>query len=1005
MQSKVRRKWLRAKIVLSLLIVGLIPVLVGLVITYWNGTLRLRESMGANFQGLAVEASRKTDLVVESEINSMRHLSTTAEIRRAIEASNQSYRSLSDRKKNDRLVEMKNRWEGESSLFKEEILQNESSNYLRNYMITKGVKYIAFFVTDEQGVLVASVNGLPDFLHGREEWWRGTYNDGIGKVHIGSLYFNEKAKAYVINIAIPVMDEKGQKVVGVLAVFHDIQELLGPPIHDIRFGKTGHAMLIDSEGQVLTCPVLPTGSFLKDKMLVADVTSSKPNWVTAKDDGHGGKNSIIGFSPVAKTSEITKSSTDKTWHSFIREDPKELYAPIDSLLQSVALSGIVLIGFVALLGVVLSKRLARPIQLLQEGAEEIGKGNLDVKLDIRTNDEIEQLASEFNNMAEKLKESYTTLEQKVNERTRQLSALNIIATTTNRTLDLQAILEGTLDKVLEVMQFHSGAIRLMDEATGRLVLQASRGLPSEVVQKYQEISPGEMFAGRAAASGQPVVIEDTQKNSDQESPILEIGMVSLVAIPLKSKDKVLGTLTSYSRTPRSFTQQDLELLASIGNQLSIAIENATLYTQTKAMVEQLKEADRFKSEFFSNISHEFKTPLTAIIGYSELLLDKISGELNPKQEEYITNIEYSGNLLLENIKNLLDFSRIKAGAMEINLGEFSIRSLVLNCVKTVAPLTAKKGQKLDYRIENGELMINSDQAKVQHVLLNLLSNAVKFTPYEGSITIHASSSMLEGEPAIEMSVVDSGIGIKQEDQGKIFEEFRQADSSYTREFTGSGLGLTIAKKYGEMLGGRIMVESRLGEGSRFTIILPRRIDLEKAVREKAVVVEAAEPAIIDSLTGLHNEQYLVSFLRQYGFRDPAKMEGLVLVLTRINHFKSYNEKKGRAAGDDVIKEVARIFRFNLRERDLLCRCYGSTFGIVLNVTDKELATNIGQKLKGLVEKSPVSAVEVEAQEPLTLSVVVSSFSGDRMTAGSVLSQARYALDEAEGKSGSQVIAI
>jgi diguanylate cyclase (GGDEF)-like protein len=657
------------------------------------------------------------------------------------------------------------------------------------------------------------------------------------------------------------------------------------------------------------------------------------------------------------------------------------------------------------MGVVLSKRLARPIQLLQEGAEEIGKGNLNVRLDIRTNDEIEQLANEFNNMAEKLKESYSTLEQKVTKRTQQLSALNIIATTMNRTLDLQATLEGTLDKVLDVMQFHAGAIRLLDEKTSRLVLQASRGLPSEVVQKYQEISAGEMFAGKAAASGQPIVIEDIHKSPDQESPILEIGMVSLVAIPLKSKDKVLGTLTSYSRTPRSFTQQDLELLTSIGNQLGIAIENATLYTQTKAMVEQLKEADRFKSEFFSNISHEFKTPLTAIIGYSELLLGKISGELNPKQEEYITNIQYSGNLLLENIKNLLDFSRIKAGAMEINFGEFSIRSLVLNCVKTVAPLTAKKGQKLDYVIEDGELMINADQAKAQHILLNLLSNAIKFTPYGGSIEIHTSSAMLEGEPAIEMSVVDSGIGIKQEDQDKIFEEFKQADSSYTREFTGSGLGLTIAKKYVEMHGGRIMVESQVGKGSRFTVILPRRIDPEKAARDKAVEEEAAESGTIDSLTGLHNEQYLASFLHQYSSRDPAQRGGLALLLARINHFKSYNEKKGRAVGDEVIKEVARVFRLNLRGKDLLCRCYGSTFGIVLSVTDKERATNIGQKLKELVERSPVSDVEVEAEEPLSLSVVVSSFSGDRMTAGSVLSQARHALDEAERKGGDEVVAI
>lgn len=1263
------KKGLRTKIVLAMLIVGFIPMLVGLVIAYWNGTLRLRESMGKNFQGLATEASRKADLVIEREIEGKKHLSITTDIRAAIEASNQSYQGLSTQNVKERLAQMKNRWEGGDQSLREGILLVNASVYLRNYMVTKGGKYIAFFATDQEGAIVASVNGYPGYIYSQEDWWKETYNDGLGKVYIGDLYFSEKAQAWAINIAVPVMDERTRKVIGVLAVFHDVQGLLKRPIHDIRFGKTGHAMLIDSNGRVLTCPFLATG-LLMEKKLAANVTSPTPGWVMAEDDGHGGKDSIIGFSPAVETSEITANSTGKRWHSFIRQDPKELYAPINSLLLSVSLSGIFLIGFVAFMGVVISKKLAKPIQVLQEGAEEIGKGNLDVKLNIRTNDEIEQLANGFNRMAEKLKESYSTLEQKVDERTRQLTALNMIATTTNRSLELQEILGSTLDKVLEVMQFQAGAIRLLDATEEKLVLQVSRGLPSDFIQKYKEVSAGEMIAGQVALSGRPVIIEDAQKFPQPVSPIMDLGFVSIVAIPLKSKDKVLGTLTGASRAPRSFSPQDLELLVSIGNQLSIAIENATLYTKAKAMVEQLKETDRFKSEFFSNISHELRAPLTSIIGYSELLLDRITGELNTKQGEYISNIEGSGAHLLGIINNLLDLSRIRAGKMEIHFGEFSLRNLVLSCIKAVTPLASKKGQNLESRIEEGSLMINADEIKVKQILINLLSNAGKFTHHGGSIMIDARSSLLDGQPAVEVSVTDNGIGIKQEDRHKIFEEFRQADSSYTREYPGSGLGLPITKQFVEMHGGQIRVESQFGKGSRFAFVLPKRIEPERSVQEEvpeAVTItgssfeaeevgittqvdapsnilvveddpqssqlltlylgglgyqihhaasgkEAIEKArelkpfaitldillpdrdgwevlrtlksmpetceipiiivstvenremglslgaldyltkpidremllecfnkhnlitkvkyrpmtillvdddplildflgsfleaerfgviksqggaegidlavrlrpdliildlvmpgmdgfefvrrlkqyplvahipilivtqkdlsveerdflrdevmevipkgktlkenlineirkveqlypekarMIDSLTGLYNERYLEGFLRYQSERGLELKRPFSILVTRIDHFKAYNEKKGRSSGDKVIREVAKVFRRSLRSPDLVCRCYGSTFGIVLPETAKETAITIGRKLKGQVEGNPASELKTEVGESLTLSVGVATFFRDAKTVEAFLNRTRQALDEAERQGGNRII--
>ena len=1017
------KKLLRAKIVLSFLIVGLIPVLVGLLITYWNGTLKLRESMGANFQGQAGEAARIIDLVLEGEIESKKHLSITPELRQAIEASNETYGGLSHQEIEERLSQLSTQWEEDKRFsLKGEALKGVSFDILRTYMSRRGTEYLAFFVTDEKGALVGSVNAFPGFIHGDEPWWKSAFNEGIGKTYIGELEFNEKAKVHVINISIPIFDGKRKRAVGVVTTLHDMRRddlaggLIRPTIQDIRFGKTGHAMLIDSTGQVLICPVMPSGSFIQDKKLISFLTSHEPGWVIADDDGHGGKNSIIGFSPISKTSELTKGVSNISWHSFIRQDPKELYAPLNSLLQSVAFSGIILIGFVALAGVVLSKKLARPIQILQEGAEEISRGNLDVKLDIRTNDEIEQLASQFNTMAEKLKESQATMEERVAERTRQLTGLNLIATTINRSLDLKEILEDTLEKVMELMQFHAGTIRLVDEKKEKLILWASKGVPLEIARDYHEISIGERLAGKVAALGQPIVIDGAQNTMEQDSPFLKIGMVSLVAIPLKLKEKILGTLSGGCRNPRSFSPQDLELLTSIGNQISVSVENAVLYNQTKEMVKELEISDRFKSEFFSNVSHEFRTPLTSIIGYSELLLGKICGDITPKQEEYITNIQASGNLLLENINNLLDLSRIRAGKMELNLGEFSIRIMIQNCLKAVRSLAAKKdqdlqckfnNQKKDYSIDDGDLVIKGDEIKVKQILLNLLSNAIKFTPYGGSITIYAQTSTLEGVSAVEIIVADTGIGIKKEDQEKIFEEFKQADSSYTREYAGSGLGLTITKKYVEMHGGKISLESQAGEGSRFTILLPTGLERDQDIKlhESATEEEAATSAPLDPLTGFYNERYFSTFLQNLSFKSSIQKDELAFIMTRISHLKDYNQENGQSAGDQLIHKVGNIIRNNLRDCDLICRCYGSTFGIVMSGANKEMAATVGKKLRVVFAENPFPTSPVESKAVFTLSVVIASIPESPKDVESVFEDARRALDQVERDGGDHVLRI
>jgi signal transduction histidine kinase len=257
-------------------------------------------------------------------------------------------------------------------------------------------------------------------------------------------------------------------------------------------------------------------------------------------------------------------------------------------------------------------------------------------------------------------------------------------------------------------------------------------------------------------------------------------------------------------------------LQSFADQAVIAIENVRLFKELEAANRGLEAASRHKSEFLANMSHELRTPLNAVIGFSEVLLQRMFGELNDKQDEYLKDIYASGQHLLSLINDILDLSKIEAGRMELAPTPFHLPTALENAVTLVKERASRRGIALQLDIDPrlGELV--GDERKVKQVLLNLLSNAVKFTPEGGRISLRASRT----DGMVEIAVTDTGIGIAPKDQAAVFEEFRQVGSDETRKQEGTGLGLTLAKKFVELHGGRIWVESELGRGATFTFTLP-----------------------------------------------------------------------------------------------------------------------------------------------------------------------------------------
>jgi signal transduction histidine kinase len=271
------------------------------------------------------------------------------------------------------------------------------------------------------------------------------------------------------------------------------------------------------------------------------------------------------------------------------------------------------------------------------------------------------------------------------------------------------------------------------------------------------------------------------------------------------------------KAPGEFSPEVIEVLKTFATQSALAIQNARLFREIAEKSRQLETASRHKSEFLANMSHELRTPLNAIIGFSEVLVDRMFGELNEKQDEYLKDIYASGQHLLSLINDILDLSKIEAGRMELELADFDLPSAIDNALILVRERATRRGITLGRSIDERLGMIHGDERKVKQVLLNLLSNALKFTPEGGQIDIRAGLR----DDVAEMSVLDTGVGIAPEDQEAVFEEFRQVGGA-EKKAEGTGLGLALSRKFIELHGGRIWVQSQVGVGSTFTVTLPVR---------------------------------------------------------------------------------------------------------------------------------------------------------------------------------------
>ena len=425
---------------------------------------------------------------------------------------------------------------------------------------------------------------------------------------------------------------------------------------------------------------------------------------------------------------------------------------------------------------------------------------------------------------------FKELEARTQDLTRsvdELTALGEVSRVLSSTLDLETVLQTIVRRANDLAGTAGCTIWEYDEARGEFRLRASdfphetdaAGLES--VDRVTTIRKGVGVTTQVMEQRQPVQVLDIAVGGAEENPIrrrlIEAGHHSLLGVPLLSEDEVIGVLAVTRKTPGEFEPDIVRLLSTFATQSALAIQNARLFLEIEDKSRQLEAASQHKSEFLANMSHELRTPLNAVIGFSEVLRDRMFGELNEKQEEYLNDIHASGQHLLSLINDILDLSKIEAGRMELELTDVHLPAALDNALTLIRERAGRRGIGLHAAIDDRIEDIRADERKIKQVLLNLLTNAIKFTAEGGRIDVRATL----GDGVVEVSVTDTGVGIAPEDQEAIFEEFRQVGTA-AKKVEGTGLGLALSRKFIELHGGRIWVHSEVGAGSTFTFTIPMR---------------------------------------------------------------------------------------------------------------------------------------------------------------------------------------
>jgi signal transduction histidine kinase len=496
---------------------------------------------------------------------------------------------------------------------------------------------------------------------------------------------------------------------------------------------------------------------------------------------------------------------------------------------------------------------------------------------------------------EELREAYLEQEQTSTELRRkvaQLTTLHHAGLMFSSTLDRDSLLESVMQAIIKELHYDRAMISFFDPETRVAHRARVMGVSKEIADFARDlevpVSDENSIEGLVLLKGLPVLITDIQEVWDRLHPLNQKLVAitetkSLLSVPLKVKDRVLGSLTISRAKGGTLTAEDLDLMVTVGNQVAIALDNADAYRQIEqlnigleakvrdrtleleAAIAQLKEMDKAKSTLMAHVSHELRTPLTSIKGYAENMLDRTYGPITEKQEKYLTRIQSNMVRLAKLISELLDSARLEARKeIELSLGAVSLSKIAADVVEQLQNQATDKRQRVELSCPKQDVMVWADSDKLTQILTNLLDNAIKYTQAGGSIVVRVDVDAA----CAKVIVKDNGQGIIPDELPKLFDPFYRAVQQKKSRVEGLGLGLAIVKSLIELHGGQICVRSVLGQGSEFEFKIPLRKDVRPqptpARSERRILVVDDDPDI---------RQLLFDRLGGYGYEVQTAGDG------------------------------------------------------------------------------------------------------------------------------------
>ena len=629
-------------------------------------------------------------------------------------------------------------------------------------------------------------------------------------LYFGPVYFHKESEPHLIMAV-----AHGSRGVTVAVIN---LKLIVEVISQIRVGEAGYAYVVDGLGRLVAHPnmsLVLRGTDMSRLPQVAAVLNK------AGDTSIGDARNLQGVPMLSSYAAIPALD----WLVFVELPAQEARQPaVEAGLRGLALlAGGILIA--ALAGALLARRMVVPIRALQSGAARIGGGDLGHRLDIRSGDELEALARQFNRSAEALEESYATLEQRVTDRTKELSESLEQQTATAEILRVISQSPTDVQPVLDVVVSAARRFCGADDATivlrqdNHVVIGAHEG-PLAPYAAVQRPLSRQMAMGRTILDGTTIHVGDIElvdpaEWGEGQEMARQLGHRAIAGAPMMREGQAIGAILLRKAEPGEFSPRQIGLLETFASQAVIAIGNVRLFTEIQEKSRQLEIASQHKSQFLANMSHELRTPLNAILGYTEMLADGLYGDLNERATGVLERVQSNGRHLLGLINDVLDLSKIEAGQLVLTIEEYSVADMVDTVVSATESLARNKGLRLESSVTQGMPTGSGDARRLSQVLLNLVGNALKFTD-QGGVEIRARRT----DDRFELSVIDTGPGIAVADQAKIFDEFQQVDNTSTRKKGGTGLGLSISRKIVELHGGHITVQSEMGKGSTFTVSIP-----------------------------------------------------------------------------------------------------------------------------------------------------------------------------------------